>query len=131
MSGGIGLALGLLLTLIALPIRNLFMPPLPPLMAIPLLAWGIFLFFLALALLEIPLMVYGLRKISQGKSQNAPSVTLVGNAVYVGFPAVYALPNLLLSNQAFVWMGLVISATSLLRFVSSLLFLPLVPDEKT
>ena len=131
MSSGIGLVLGLLLTLMALPIRNFFVPPLPRIMALPLLAWGIFLFFLALALLEIPLMVYGLRKVSQGKSGNAPTMTLVGNTIYVAFPAVYALPNLLLSGQAFLWMGLLISATALLRFASSLLFLSPVADEKT
>jgi hypothetical protein len=123
-SSGLGLGLCLLVTACAILIHHLLLPLLPPLLRLPFIAWGVFLFFLALALLEIPLMIYGLRKVSEGKSDKAAMMTLLGNGVFVSFPVVYSLPNLLLTNTALIWLGVLIAATSLLRFTGSILFLP-------
>ena len=89
--------------------------------------WGIFLFLMALALLEIPLMIYGMRKIVEGKSSNLVTMTLALNSFFVFFPIVYGLPNLLMSPYSQLWMGLAISATALMRFVASWRYLPVEP----
>lgn len=134
-SSGMGLIVCLVGTTLALLARP-WLPPWPAWLNLPLMAWGIFLFLIAFALLEIPVMVYGLRKIAAGNSPRSPTITLVGNGIYVAFPLIYALPNLLLTNASLIWLGIVISATSFLRFASSIIFLPSVqilkprPEEK-
>ena len=122
-SGGLGLAVCLLGTALAWLIRR-WLPPWPDWFNLPLLAWGVFLFFIILALLEIPIMVYGLRKIAAGKSPRSPTISLIGQGIYVAFPLVYALPNLLVTDPSLIWLGLVISLTSFLRLISGLIFLP-------
>ena len=86
--------------------------------------WGIFLFLMALAVLEIPLMVYGLRKILESQSTNIILITLILNGFFVFFPVVYAMPNLLMSRPNQLWMGLAISATAIPRLIASILYLP-------
>lgn len=113
----------LVLTALILLSRDWILPHLPPLLSLPLMMWIVFLFFLVLALIEIPVMVYGLRKIGEGKSTYTEHLVLGGNAFFVFFPVVYAAPNLLLSPSAQLWMGVVISATAFLRFASSIFYL--------
>ncbi len=103
--------------------RNLLLPSLPPTFEHPIVAWVVFLSFLPVALIEIPVMIYGLRKVAEGKSKNTPNIVLLGNGVFVSFPIVYALPNLFLTSVQLVWLGILIAATSLLRFGASILFL--------
>ena len=128
-SGGVGASAGLILTVTALLLRPFITPLLPPLLQAALIAWLIFLCFLALALLEIPLMIYGLRKISERPSLQGRMVIRLGNGIFVFFPLVYALPNLMLLDARLTWLGLIISASSLVRFASSLIFLS--PPRKT
>jgi len=130
-SGGVGLALCLFLLAVSIPLHHLLQPALPPFFSQPIIAWGIFLFCLSLALLEIPLMVYGLRKVAEGASARTPAITLLGIGVFVFFPIIYALPNLLLTRRGLVWLGVIIAATSLLRFGSSIIFLPVTTTRKT
>jgi len=78
-----------------------------------------FLFFLAFALLEIPLMLVALRRMKDGSSPH-PSKAYCGLAIfYVAFPAVYAGSYLLLGGWS-IGVG-IIAATGLLRFASLLI----------
>lgn len=123
LSGGAGLVGCLVLTALILLSRDWVLPHLPPLLTQPLMMWVMFLFFMALAIIEIPVMVYGLRKIGEGKSTYTEQLVLGGNAFFVFFPVVYAAPNLLLSPSAQLWMGVIISATAFLRFATSIFYL--------
>ncbi|MEM7344358.1 MAG: hypothetical protein AAF485_08935, partial [Chloroflexota bacterium] len=118
-SGGIGLLACCLLTAITLFFRPSIFPLLPAYLTMAPMMWGIFLFLMALALLEIPLMIYGVRKIMEGKSTRLKNTVLALNSFFVFFPIVYAVPNLLMSAYAQLWMGFAISATALLRFIAS------------
>jgi hypothetical protein len=126
-SGGVGLAAALLLTIGALLIRQ--QQWLPTYFDQAVIAWGIFLFLLALAVAEIPLMIFGLRKVIDSKGAGAQNIGLIGNTIFVFFPVVYALPNLLLTSTDSIWMGLLIAGTGLVRFVSALLFVSAPPQK--
>ena len=128
-SGGIGLAGSLMVTVVSISIRTWWFPSVSSLLGAPLIAWSTFFFCLLLALLEIPLMIYGLRKVAESKSSSTPLVIRLGNGIFVLFPVIYALPNLLLTNPALIWLGGVIAASSLLRFVGSVIFLPVQPNN--
>jgi len=123
LAGGSGLILSLLSTAIALPARSWVEPAIPAFLKAPVITWAGFLFFLALALLEIPLMIYGLRKVMESQTGHTQLIMFLGNGLFVFFPVVYALPNLLVTDAALIWLGIIISATSLLRFTTSILFL--------
>jgi hypothetical protein len=120
-SGGIGLVIALGLTGLALAARQLW---LATFFEQTLIAWVVFLLLMALALAEIPLMIFGLRKVIESKGGSTENIGLVGNVAFVFFPVVYALPNLLLTSADFIWLGLLIAGTSLLRFAAAMFFLP-------
>ncbi|MFQ5578520.1 MAG: hypothetical protein ACE5G8_16200, partial [Anaerolineae bacterium] len=90
----------------------------------PLAAWGLFVFFGGIALIEIPVMVFGLRKLAAAQNTRAAAIAAAANGGFVFFAAVYALPNLLLTETRFLWLGLLLAGTSFLRFGAGLLFLP-------
>lgn len=88
---------------------------------IPILLQGIIVLamalviFLALALLEIPLMVFGLRQMA--RSTTTPRrVVLVTFGIFVAFAAVYASLFVLLTGQ--ITLGLVIVAVCVARLGS-------------
>ena len=88
---------------------------------IPILLQGnlwlaiLFLFFLALSFIEIPMMTLGLRQIAA--SATTPRKLVAGTfAFYVMFAAVYASIFVLLTGQI-VW-GSALAALSLVRFAS-------------
>lgn len=120
-AGGIGLFANLLTTSGCVLIHYFWLPALLPQ---PLIAWVMFLFFGAIALFEIPIMIYGLRKVAGGSTSSAINAALFGSGGFVFFAAVYALPNLLLSDIRQLWMGLVIAGISFLRFGAAIIFLP-------
>ncbi len=95
----------------------------PPFQLSTALTWAVFAFFMGLALLEIPVMLYGLKKIAAGQQPAAQTVALLGYVAFVFFPGVYALPSLLLAEAGFLWPGTLIAATSLLRLVAGTIYL--------
>ena len=129
LSGGVGLVGCLVLTALLMVTRDWVYPLVPPVLTLPLMMWGVFLFLMALALVEIPLMVFTLRKIAEGKSTQAERLVMGGNVVFVFFPVVYAAPNLLMSTPEQLWMGLAISATVFLRYLASVFYLTQESDE--
>jgi hypothetical protein len=82
-----------------------------------LAAWIAYLFLLAIALAEIPLMVIALRRMA---AEGAVWLLLIINAVYVFFPAVYGLLLILVTGT--LPAGLSICALSPLRLVAALLW---------
>ena len=82
-----------------------------------IMGWGIgaALFALTLALLEVPMMVFGLRQMA--RSASTPRRLLLATfTIYVAFAAFYASLFVLLTGQI-VW-GLGIVAVCLIRLVS-------------
>ena len=122
-SGSLALIGNLIIIAATFPLQIWLSTQIPSLLTIPLVAWSTFLTLIFLALLEIPVMIYGLRKIAEGETKHTATILLYGNCLFIFFPIVYALPNLLLTGPDYIWMGLAISITSLLRFGASLLFL--------
>ena len=118
-AGGIGLFSNILLTTACYVIRYFWLPPLIPQ---PKIAWILFIVLGLIALIEIPLMIFGLKKMASGSSKAAKAANFAVSG-FVFFAAVYALPNLLLTNFSLIWMGLVLAGTSLLRFGASVFFL--------
>jgi len=84
------------------------------------------LFFLCVSFAEIPLMVYGLRKLAADRKGSSRLLCGATNAFYVFFAAVYA---------AIVWAltgwwaaGLGLSALGLVRLASSVWWIPDNPE---
>lgn len=76
-----------------------------------------FLFLLALSLVEIPMMLFGLRQMA--RSSSTPRRLLAGTfAFYVMFASVYASIFVLLTGQ--ISWGLVLAALGLIRFASGM-----------
>jgi hypothetical protein len=75
---------------------------------------------LGFSVAEIPIMVFGLKRMASGRSPASLVLIALTNACYVFFAAVYAGIFVLLSGAIIVGAGL--SALGLVRFVSSLLF---------
>lgn len=119
-SAGIGLFSSVLVAVICTIIRYFWLPALLPQ---PKIAWVLFGVLGLIALIEIPLMTYGLRQIIAGKKAGAVTPLLFGISGFVFFSAIYALPNLLLTDYSLIWMGQVLAATSLLRLGACIFFL--------
>jgi hypothetical protein len=89
----------------------------------PVTGWLValaFLFFLVISLLEIPIMVIGLRKLAADGSTTSLTLLKLTNAFYVFFAAVYAGMFVLLTGR--FWAGAGLAALGVFRFLSSLLF---------
>lgn len=98
----------------------------PPLLNRPLWVWGLFLFLLTFSLLEIPLMIFGLRKMAASVNPTARHVVLVTNAGYTLFAGVYALPFILLAGVSWTELlaGAGLASLSFVRFITSVVTLP-------
>lgn len=98
----------------------------PPLFSQPLLVWGLFLFLLTFSLLEIPLMIFGMRRMAMSLNPNARYVLFFTNAAYTMFAGVYALPFLLLTGGAWreLLLGAGLASLSFVRFITSMVMLP-------
>ncbi len=122
-SGLLGLAGAILLTAacVAVMVAGLI----PALLNRPLLVWGLFLFLLTLSVLEIPLMVFTMRRMATSGNPRAETVVLLTNMAYTFFAAVYAAPFILLTGatQLELGAGIALASLSLVRFISSLVFL--------
>lgn len=80
-------------------------------------AWLAYTFLAVVALVEMPIMVVGLRRMA---AEGSGRLLVVVNATYVFFPAVYGLSLVLATGT--LPAGLSICALSPLRLLSSLLF---------
>jgi hypothetical protein len=88
---------------------------LPILLSGVILGVTAFAFFFLLALIEVPLMVFGLRQMA--RSHSTPRrLVLATFGFYVAFASVYASAFVLLTGQ--IALGLVIAAMCLARLVS-------------
>jgi len=97
---------------------------------IVLRGWAVpvaFLFCLALSVAEIPMMVFALRKLADGRRGTPHFALAMTNVFYVFFASVYAGIFVLLTGQ--VVSGGALSALGIVRFFSSLFFVRLHPEE--
>jgi hypothetical protein len=124
LTGLVGLVGAVFLTALSLWIIN--QGWLPILVTRPLYVWGLFLFLLAFSVVEIPVMLFGLRRIAASPNSRATSLVLLTNAGYIFFGAIYALPLILLTGR--LGMGVALAALAVIRFFSSLYFL--LPRER-
>ncbi|MBI5029637.1 MAG: hypothetical protein HZB51_03865 [Chloroflexi bacterium] len=111
--GLIGIALAFLLYAVASALSTI----------IPILLQGnlwlaiLFLFFLALSFIEIPMMIFGLRQMAH--SATTPRRLVAGTfAFYAMFAAVYASIFVLLTGQ--IGWGSALAALSFVRFASGI-----------
>jgi hypothetical protein len=88
----------------------------------PLFVWLFFAFLLFFSIVEIPVMILGLRRIAASPTRSARQVALMVSIGYVFFAAVYAAPFILLTG----WLGLgaILASLSLVRFISAVIYLP-------
>ncbi|GAB4458592.1 MAG: hypothetical protein Kow0031_38920 [Anaerolineae bacterium] len=123
LSGLPGLAGAILLTAACVAVMTASL--IPVLLTGPLLVWGLFLFLLTLSVLEIPLMIFTMRRMAASANPRAATVVLLTNMAYTFFAAVYAAPFILLagSTQTELGAGIALAALSFVRFISSLVFL--------
>jgi len=117
-SGLVGLLACLLLAAVAawLVTGGRVIPPLPPFLPLTLV---LVLILGGFSLVEIPLMVYTLRRLAIERHGNQGAVVGM-NALYVAFAAVYGLPLLFLTGDL-AW-SLALCSLAFVRFGSSLLF---------
>jgi len=123
-TGLLGLSGGVLLTLLCTAV--MVQGWIPVLISRPLFVWALFLFLLTLSVLEIPLMVFSMRRMADSPNPRAKYVVQVTNVAYISFAAVYAAPFILLtgSSQLEIAAGLILGSLCFVRFISSVVFLP-------
>lgn len=82
--------------------------------------WLLLGFLLFFSLAEIPLMIFGMRRMVD--SDSGTRLAILINAAFTFFAAVYAAPFLLLTGR--VKIGLALASLCLFRFASALSFVP-------
>jgi hypothetical protein len=120
LTGLIGLAGAVILTAFCLLL--MVWQTIPVLVANPIYVWALLLFLLAFSVAEIPVMIFGIRRIAESANPRAKYVALLLNSGYVFFGAVYAAPFILLTGR--LGLGTALAALSLVRFASAIIFLP-------
>lgn len=109
LSGVVGLAIGTALYVVACHLSDRMSHPLEE----AVLVGAVFVVLFLVALAEMPMMVYVLRRLMRG----SPRVLLVGiNAGYVAFASVYAAVYLLVTHEGTG--AMVLAGLSILRFLS-------------
>lgn len=128
-SGALGLLANVVLT--AFCIFVMAAGWIPPLFQQSLLVFMLFLFLLFFSLAEIPVMIFGMRRMLASVNPKARYVVLVTNFGYTLFAGVYAAPFILLAGKSAFEMviGALISTLGFIRFISALLFLPTIPKR--
>lgn len=123
-TGLTGLAGAMLLTAASLFV--MIQGLIPAVLQRPLFVWGLFLFLLTFSVLEIPLMIFAMRRMAASPNPRARTVVLLTIAGYTFFAAVYALPFILLTGNSSTQLtaGLLLASLSLVRFISAMVFLP-------
>lgn len=127
-SGLFGLTGSLLLTAVCVAVMVLGY--IPVLLQDPLFVWGLFLFLLVLSVLEIPVMIFALRRMAVSTTPKANYVVMLTNMAYTFFAGVYATPFILLAGATWqeLLAGIGLALLSVVRFFTSLV---LVPYEKS
>jgi hypothetical protein len=95
---------------------------LPLLVSNPYLVWSLFAFLAIFSLAEIPLMIFGIKRMARSVDPRGIYVALATNVIYVLFGAVYALPFILLTGR--LADGLALAALAIVRFISAMVYLP-------
>lgn len=80
----------------------------PILFSGPAVVWGLFLFLAVFSIAEIPVMIFGMRKIVESGNPRAENIALFTNAVYIFFAAAYAAPIILLTGS--LWSGVALAS---------------------
>ena len=124
-SGTLGLAANISLT--AVCIFVMASGRISPLLDHSLLISILFFFLLFFSLLEIPVMIFGMRRMLASVNPKAKYVVLVTNFGYTLFAAVYAAPFILLAGRTTftLFIGALMSALGFARFITAMLFLPI------
>ncbi len=94
----------------------------PTVFARPSYSWALFAFLAFFSIVEIPVMIIGIRRIAASTNPRSRYVALLTNAGYTFFGAVYAAPFILLTGR--LGLGTVLAAFSLVRFFTAITFLP-------
>jgi hypothetical protein len=90
------------------------------------LVWSIFGFLLFFSVLEIPVMIIGIRRIAASENPKSRYIALITNLGYTFFASVYAAPFILLAAQSTLELvaGALLGGLSFVRFLTSVIFLP-------
>ena len=98
----------------------------PPLMSQPVFVWGAFFFLLFFSVIEIPVMIFSMRRMADSVNPRAKYVVLFTNAAYVFFAAAYALPFIVMAGSSYFNLaaGALLASLCIVRFISSMVFLP-------
>ena len=120
LTGLIGLVGAVILT--ALCLLLMVWKTIPVLVTSPIYVWGLWLFLLGFSLAEIPIMIFGIRRIAASANPRAKYVALLVNSGYPFFGAVYAAPFILLTGR--LGLGTALATLSFVRFASAVIFLP-------
>ena len=120
LSGLVGLIGAVMLTALCLLIMA--QGWLPRLVTRPIFVWAIFLFLAFFSIVEIPLMIYGIRHVATGANPKARYLALLTNTGYVLFAAVYAAPFILLTGE--LWFGAALAMLGVVRLIAAIIFLP-------
>jgi hypothetical protein len=88
--------------------------------------WGLFLFLLFFSVAEIPVMVFGMRRMAASTNPKAKYMVLLANVGYTFFAGLYAVPFILLAGKSWLELaaGALMAALSLIRLSSAVIFLP-------
>ena len=120
LTGLVGLVGAVILTILCLLV--MVWKTLPVLVTNPIYVWGLWLFLLGFSVAEIPIMIFGIRRIAASANPRAKYVALLVNSGYPFFGAVYAAPFILLTGR--FGLGTTLAALSFVRFASAVIFLP-------
>jgi hypothetical protein len=119
LTGLIGLGGAVILT--ALCLFLIVWDIIPVLVNNPIFAWGLFLFLLAFSVAEIPVMIFGIRRIATGANPRAKYVALLVIAGYSFFCR--SLCGSLHFVNRLVGFRMALAALSLIRFMTALVYL--------
>jgi hypothetical protein len=121
LTGLIGLVAAFILTTFCLMIMTRDWIP-AVLSSNPRLVWGFFLFLAFFSVVEIPVMILGMRRLAASSNPRSKYVVLLTNAGYSFFAAVYAASFILLTG--YLRAGVALAVLSVVRLISAIIFLP-------
>lgn len=123
-TGLIGLLGAIIVTGMCLFVMNAGL--IPVLVHNPFYVYGLLLFLLFFSVVEIPVMIFAMRRMIDSVNPRAKYVALITNTGYTFFAAVYAAPFILLAGQSSIQLslGCFMGGLTFVRFITSVVFLP-------